>query len=30
LEKGPRTLDLGGTASTEAFTAAVVRHLTGK
>jgi 3-isopropylmalate dehydrogenase len=28
LEKGPRTRDLGGTASTKAFTAALVEHLT--
>jgi 3-isopropylmalate dehydrogenase len=27
LEKGPRTRDLGGTASTSEFTTAVVRHL---
>jgi 3-isopropylmalate dehydrogenase len=27
LEKGPRTRDLGGTASTSEFTAAVVRRL---
>ena len=28
LEHGPRTRDLGGAASTEEFTAALVRHLT--
>jgi 3-isopropylmalate dehydrogenase len=28
LEKGPRTRDLGGTASTGEFTTALVRHLT--
>jgi 3-isopropylmalate dehydrogenase len=30
LEHGPRTRDLGGAASTEEFTAALVRHLIGK
>jgi 3-isopropylmalate dehydrogenase len=29
LEKGPRTRDLGGTATTEEFTAAVAQHLSG-
>jgi 3-isopropylmalate dehydrogenase len=30
LEKGPRTRDLGGTASTKEFTSALVQHLAGK
>jgi 3-isopropylmalate dehydrogenase len=29
LEKGPRTRDLGGTASTKEFTAALVQRLSG-
>jgi 3-isopropylmalate dehydrogenase len=29
LERGPRTRDLGGTAGTDEFTSAIVRHLSG-